>query len=197
MPSTLLIFLAPLCKFASLALCRFELLVFVLSPAFPRDAALKCSTCPIRSADALFSAPGFNAFDYMLLGRMIHFYLPSRSIFGIRATSLTKIFVFFDVAAFIVQAVGGSMASSGPGESQSAIDLGLHIYMGGIGFQQLAILVFSAMAIQLRVQLLQLEKNGTLAEVGKEKGWRKLLYSLYASLICITVSPSPLGLLIR
>jgi len=140
----------------------------------------------------LLPAPGFNAFDYMLLGRMIYFYLPSRSIFGIRATSLTKIFVFFDITAFIVQAVGGTMASTGPGESQSAIDLGLHIYMGGIGFQQLAILAFSAMAVQLHVHLVQLEKNGTLAEVGKERGWRRLLYALYASLICITVRNPPL-----
>ena len=84
------------------------------------------------------------------------------------------------------------MASTGPGESQSAIDLGLHIYMGGIGFQQLAILAFSAMAVQLHVHLVQLEKNGTLAEVGKERGWRRLLYALYASLICITVGNPPL-----
>ena len=139
----------------------------------------------------LLSALGFNAFDYMLLGRMVYFYLPSQSIFGIRATSLTKIFVVFDITAFIVQAVGGTMASTGPGESQSAIDLGLHIYMGGIGFQQLAILVFSAMAVQLHVHLARLEKDGTLAEVGKERGWRRLLYALYASLICITVRSPP------
>lgn len=139
----------------------------------------------------MLSVPGFNAFDYMLLGRMIYYYLPSRSIFGIRATSLTKIFVLFDITAFIVQAVGGTMASNGPSESQSSIDLGLHIYMGGIGFQQLALLVFSSMAVKLHVDLLQLDRNGTLAEVGKKRGWRKLLYALYASLIFITVSSSP------
>jgi len=126
----------------------------------------------------------------MLLGRMIYFYLPSRSIFGIRATSLTKIFVLLDITAFIVQGVGGTMASSGPHESQSAINRGLHIYMGGIGFQQLAILVFSSMAVQLHVQLAQLERDGALAEAGKERGWRRLLYALYVSLTCITVSLS-------
>ncbi|KAF8962444.1 RTA1 like protein-domain-containing protein [Flammula alnicola] len=136
----------------------------------------------------VFLAPlWFNAFDYMLLGRMIYFYLPSRSIFGISAMSLTKIFVLADVTAFLVQAVGGSMASNGPSESQSAINLGLHIYMGGIGLQQLAILVFSSLAVRLHLHLVQLERNGALAEAGRERGWRRLLYTLYASLTCITI----------
>lgn len=124
----------------------------------------------------------------MLLGRMIYYYLPSRSVFGIQATSLTKIFVLCDITAFILQAAGGSMASQGPTESQSQINRGLHIYMGGIGFQQLTILIFSLLAARLHYHLLQLEKNGVLAEMGKEKGWKKLLYTLYASLTWISVS---------
>ncbi|KAF8904711.1 RTA1 like protein-domain-containing protein [Gymnopilus junonius] len=132
----------------------------------------------------IFLAPlWFNAFDYMLLGRMICFYLPSRAIFHIPATRLTKLFVFFDVVAFLVQVTGGVMASSGPDESQSAINLGLHIYMGGIGLQQFAILVFTSLAVGLHVELLKMEKEGSLWHRGKEKGWRKLVYTLYASLI--------------
>ena len=124
----------------------------------------------------------------MLLGRMIYYYIPNRSVFRVPATALTKIFVFFDVIAFLIQVTGGVMASSGPGASQSTINLGLHIYMGGIALQQFAILIFSSLAVRLHMHLIKLDREGQLWQAGKEKGWRKLMYTLYASLTFITVS---------
>jgi len=38
-----------------------------------------------------------NAFDYMLLGRMVYFYLPDKKLFGIRATRMTLCFVALDL----------------------------------------------------------------------------------------------------
>ncbi|KDR72280.1 hypothetical protein GALMADRAFT_126499 [Galerina marginata CBS 339.88] len=139
----------------------------------------------IPSFMLIFLAPLLlNAFDYMLLGRMIYYYIPSHSVFKIPATSLTKIFVLLDIVSFLVQATGGSMAS---GDSSSAVTLGLNIYMGGIGLQQLAILVFSSLVVRMHMHLLRLEKSGELAGAGKERGWRKLLFTLYGSLTCITI----------
>lgn len=38
-----------------------------------------------------------NAFDYMLLGRMVYHYLPNKRLFGIRAERMTMCFVLLDL----------------------------------------------------------------------------------------------------
>jgi hypothetical protein len=38
-----------------------------------------------------------NAFVYMVMGRMIYFYIPDQQIYGIKAIKLAKIFVWLDV----------------------------------------------------------------------------------------------------
>jgi hypothetical protein len=47
-----------------------------------------------------------NAFDYMVLGRMIYFFLPEQQVWGIKGIKLTKIFVWLDVLSFLTQAAG-------------------------------------------------------------------------------------------
>jgi hypothetical protein len=47
-----------------------------------------------------------NAFDYMVVGRMIYYYVPEKHIWNIKGTKITKIFVWLDIASFITQAVG-------------------------------------------------------------------------------------------
>jgi RTA1 like protein len=47
-----------------------------------------------------------NAFDYMVLGRMIYFFVPEQQIWGIKGIKLTKIFVWLDVLSFLTQAAG-------------------------------------------------------------------------------------------
>jgi signal transduction histidine kinase len=89
-----------------------------------------------------------NAFIYMVLGRAIHFFLDDDRVFGLRARRITLLFVLFDIAAFLVQATGGSMTSNS--EPASTQKLGLHIYMGGVGLQLLFICVFIALAIQFQ-----------------------------------------------
>lgn len=72
-----------------------------------------------------------------------------------------------------------------PGASASTIQTGLHIYMGGIGVQQFFICCFLVLAAQFHRQMLQLERLGALQ--GDKTRWKGLLYSLYFSLIAITV----------
>lgn len=40
----------------------------------------------------------FNAFDFMLLGRMVYFFLEDRRLFGIRAERLALCFVLLDIS---------------------------------------------------------------------------------------------------
>jgi len=127
-----------------------------------------------------------NAFDYMVLGRMIYYFLPEQKVLGIHATRFTRYFVLMDILAFAIQGTGGSIMSGGPDESMKAVKTGLHIYMAGIGLQQAFILFFVSTAIIFHRRVLVLEREGVLAQKGKTS-WRPLLYTLYASLGLITV----------
>jgi len=92
-----------------------------------------------------------NAFVYMTLGRMIHFFLAAGEdrIFGVRARKVTKMFVWFDISAFIVQLAGGLM-SSGDDVSAKTAKIGLNIYTGGVGLQLAFIAVFCCIAVQFQ-----------------------------------------------
>ncbi|KAL4924146.1 RTA1 domain-containing protein [Aspergillus undulatus] len=126
-----------------------------------------------------------NAFDYMVLARMIHFFMPESRISIIKPAHLTTIFVLLDIGSFIVQAVGGLMA--GPGVDPTTMKTGIHIYMIGMGVQEFFILCFLLIAIVFHNRILHLEKQGAL-EVGEGKTqWRGLLYALYTSLAFITI----------
>ena len=126
-----------------------------------------------------------NAFVYMTLGRMVYYFLPERMVRGITANKLAKYFVCMDIAAFVVQAIGGTITSGGQ-ESETVLMVGIHIYMGGIGLQQLFILFFVYLAVIFHRRMLVLEKEGTLARNDKPN-WKPLLYILYTSLALITV----------
>ena len=83
-----------------------------------------------------------NAFVYMILGMMIHFFLANDRVYGVRARKVTLIFVLFDITAFCVQLAGGLM-SSGDDQPVSITKLGLNIYTGGVGLQLAFIGTFS------------------------------------------------------
>jgi hypothetical protein len=67
-----------------------------------------------------------NAFVYMVVGRIVYFWLPDKRIWGIRATSLTRWFVWFDVIVFLIQASGGLMLS-GTDDQAKIVKIGLDI----------------------------------------------------------------------
>jgi RTA1 like protein len=105
-----------------------------------------------------------NAYVYMLLGRMVHFFLNKRKVYGIKAKHFTWIFVSLDVVSFLVQATGGLMANQ-----QSAPDVeknGVNIYMGGIGLQEFIILIFVSIAIRFQKKLAEQERHNLDAGEG-------------------------------
>jgi hypothetical protein len=124
------------------------------------------------------------------MGRMIYFFVPEQKIFGIKGIKIAKIFVWLDILSFLTQVGGGVMIS--PGSSQSTLMTGIHIYMGGIGLQQLCILTFTSIGIgfflKMRNQERDLIGNGNRTQIldGRQHNWRPLLYVLFASLLLIT-----------
>jgi hypothetical protein len=91
--------------------------------------------------------------------------------------------------SFLTQLVGGVMIQ--PGGDQASVMRGIHIYMGGIGIQELFILIFTSVAIKFHLEMRKQERS--LADStnriidGRPRSWRMLLYVLYASLVLITI----------
>lgn len=76
----------------------------------------------------LLSPLWVNAFVYMVVGRIVYFWLPEKRIWGIRATSLTRWFVWFDIIVFLIQATGGMMLTgTGTDDHSKQITIGLDI----------------------------------------------------------------------
>lgn len=51
-----------------------------------------------------------NAFLYMVMGRMIYFFVPEKKVLGIKAIKIAKVFVWLDIASFITQLGGKSQS---------------------------------------------------------------------------------------
>jgi hypothetical protein len=165
--SQILLLLAPLCKFENI------LQIITL-----------CS--PPRVCGSYFCLVGINAFDYMILGRMVYYFLPEKILLRVHASKFSLCFVLLDIVSFIVQAAGGTILS-GNNVPPRLMTIGKNIYIAGIGLQQFFILIFFAVAIVFHRRVLVLEREGALAKSGKT-GWRCLLYVLYVTLVLISVS---------
>ena len=92
-----------------------------------------------------------NAYTYMVLGRMVYNFTNNATVLGVKAWRFTLIFVVLDIVAFIVQLAGATSASGDIPDSQ--IMRGLHIYMTGIGIQQIFIIAFFALTIKFHQQM--------------------------------------------
>ncbi|KAJ7487239.1 RTA1 like protein-domain-containing protein [Mycena galericulata] len=123
----------------------------------------------------LLSPLWINAFLYVLMSRLVYFFVPEKRAAGIDARRLSLCFVLLDITAFLMQASGGLMINS---TTPKTALLGIHIYMGGIGLQQFFILGFIALVIRFHYKMLQL--NGSTE-------WKRPLYIMYASLGLITL----------
>ena len=120
----------------------------------------------------------------MVFGRMVNFFIPSHSLLKTPAPIFATGFVLLDIVTFVIQLIGGSWAGpTAPADQQLQ---GVHIYMGGIGIQQFFILVFLGLAARFHAQMLEMEKRQVV-----KAGWKKILYTLYASLGLISVSLFP------
>ncbi|KAL8658486.1 MAG: hypothetical protein Q9202_007549 [Teloschistes flavicans] len=115
----------------------------------------------------------------MVMGRMVFNFTSRARLFGIKAWRFTLYFVLLDIIAFIVQA-GGAIIASGQDKPRHTVLLGLHIYMGGVGFQEFFVLVFCYIAFRFSQQLKR-ENPTRLSQA------QLLLYAQYAVLVLITV----------
>ena len=132
-----------------------------------------------------------NAFVYMVLGRVVHFFCQDDKVFRIKAQRLTAIFVCLDITAFLTQAAGGSLTNNtNPIQLQ---ETGFHIYMAGIGLQQLFIIIFLAAAIRVQHKLKMQDASGTdnpdgfFMAAGASGKSRKVLYTIYGALALISI----------
>jgi hypothetical protein len=121
----------------------------------------------------------------MTVARMIHYLIPEKRIYGIKASSITKYYVWADIIAFIVQAVGGTMLSGNP--PVSTIKIGMNVYRAGIGLQEFFILTFLFVTTKFHREMLSRDRSGL---VDRSIKWRALTWTIYGILILITVSDS-------
>jgi hypothetical protein len=125
----------------------------------------------------------------MTLGRMINFFIPDQKLRGISARRFGMIFVCLDIFAFFVQMVGAAF-TTGENTKKDVVLLGIHIYMGGIGLQELFIIGFTVLTIQLHLTMIGMERMGYRSEkmTNSPFPWRWLFYTIYFALAMITVS---------
>lgn len=143
-----------------------------------------------------------NAFAYMTLARMVHLLIPGRRLLGVPSTVVGKMFVWADVATFMVQAAGGSMLS---GDDDHVAQLGLKIYMIGMGLQEGAILGFVGLMVAFQLKMRALEAGGggdveaavtaegerLVEQPASSRRWKGVLYGMYVVLAAITVRGTP------
>lgn len=77
-----------------------------------------------------------------------------------------------------------------PDQDPKTLMIGIHVYMGGIGLQELFILFFTGIGIKFFLTMKKHEASmaGTNNQIldGRPHNWRALLFALYASLALIT-----------
>jgi len=117
-----------------------------------------------------------NAFAYMVMGRLVYYWLPTRSIWKVKARTMTKWFVWFDVISFFIQAGGGSLLD---GDDANLANIGKNVYMGGIGLQQAFLTLFFCIMIKFNIEVRRIG-------IHRPTSWQTQLYALYAVLLLIT-----------
>ncbi|KAI8292697.1 hypothetical protein K4K60_000051 [Colletotrichum sp. SAR11_57] len=136
----------------------------------------------ISSLTFMLAPLWINAYAYMVGARIVHFSLPDRRVFRIKASYMTKLFVGADLVCFGVQGAGGSMLS-GQG-SASTMQTGKVLYTAGCIVQLIFIAVFTAVVVQLHVKV---RKNPPSAWNANSL---QLIWVIYIVLILIFVSTS-------
>ncbi|KAJ7872315.1 hypothetical protein B0H14DRAFT_3565820 [Mycena olivaceomarginata] len=118
----------------------------------------------------LLSPLWINAFLYILMARLIYFFVPERHVGGTSARRLSLCFVLLDITAFLMQAVGGTMMS---GDSAKTTLLGIHIYMGGIGCSSSS--------------SWDSPPSSSMKRIDGSTEWKRPLYTMYTSIGLITI----------
>ncbi|KAF3921389.1 hypothetical protein ABW20_dc0109774 [Dactylellina cionopaga] len=134
-------------------------------------------------------------FIYMIFGRMVHYYLVEKKVFGIQAKRLTIIFASLDMISFLVQLVGAYMVGTphtDPNASEQdkinsarTKQTGYHILKGGIALHVPWIIVFSIFVWRFKMKAVKEKAREQHTE--RQTNWRCLLTILYISLTMIMI----------
>ncbi|KAF2874571.1 RTA1 like protein-domain-containing protein [Massariosphaeria phaeospora] len=161
--------------------CSWELVAFITRSLGSRDQQSLGYAYP--SLLLFLLAPlWINAFVYMTAGRLIWTFHPAKKVFGVKATSIGKYFVWLDIVSFLIQCAGGVMLS--PEQGSKIMDIGKTVYMSGLGAQQFFIVLFLILIIRFHIDTLRLEQRDSLRSNKKCK-W--VTYALYIVLALITM----------
>ncbi|KAF7927803.1 hypothetical protein EAE99_005180 [Botrytis elliptica] len=126
----------------------------------------------MSSIFALTISPLINAYYFILLGHLVHHYLPSRSLLGIRAHIIALPFLVFNGVAFVLEVVGATMMEKRNLEwEQRNAD---HVYIGGLVVQMLVIFVFLGVLMALLREMSGLGRRSVMGA-----GWKSLPGALF------------------
>jgi hypothetical protein len=138
-----------------------------------------------------------NAFDYMIVSRIVRSFLPKIKVFGLKGTVFGKLFVCCDVMlestpsiaaqdicslllrSFLVQIGGGLLSLS---KKAKTAKTGLHIVTGGVLFQEALIVFFFALTIRTTQKL-----GWVLPPSGIGNAVKRRIHAVQISLFLITV----------
>ena len=158
-------------------LCQFFAYVFrIVSISHPTSVAMYGTWFVLILVAPLWT----NAFVYMVFGRMVYNYTTGARILGIKAWRFGLYFVLLDIVAFLVQLFGAASAS-GDHVPTSQVLRGLHVYMVGVGIQQVFIFCFCYLAFRFHQNLNSQPHSVQIIRA------KTLLYVLYLVLTLITV----------
>ncbi|KAL3469571.1 RTA1 like protein [Aspergillus californicus] len=143
----------------------------------------------IQTILILLAPPLYAASIYMVLGRLVTF-LNAEKLSVVSVKWMTKIFVTGDVIAFLMQAAGGGIMSSG---TASSYEMGENITVGGLAVQ---LAFFSVFVVTCGIFHYRIRQTPTrevaalsarLREEKKRGGWEGILVGLYLASVLILV----------
>ncbi|KAM0149967.1 hypothetical protein ACHAQE_008779 [Botrytis cinerea] len=126
----------------------------------------------MSSIFALTISPMINAYYFILLGHIIHHYLPSRSLLSVRAHFIALPFLVFNGAAFVLEVVGATMMEKRNFEwERRNAD---HVHIGGLVVQMLVVFVFLGVLVRFWREMSGLKRRGVMG-----MGWKGLLVAMF------------------
>ncbi|KAF7959940.1 hypothetical protein EAE96_001543 [Botrytis aclada] len=122
----------------------------------------------MSSIFALTISPLINAYYFILLGHLVHHYLASRSLLGVRAHFIALPFLVSNAVAFVLQLVGATMMEKRDFQwRQKNAD---RVHIGGLVMQMLVIFVFFGVLATFWKGMSRMERRGVMGA-----GWKSLL----------------------
>ncbi|KAL0568149.1 hypothetical protein V5O48_013843 [Marasmius crinis-equi] len=132
-----------------------------------------------------------NAYVYMVFGRLVYYFVPEKRVGKFNARTIARGFVLLDWCIGGLQGAGSAIANIGPGNPDLIPDgnpiknlnrIGVILFLTGLAFQQLGVLVFSGVAIYVHLKLQDMKNQRDY----RPTDWRKIIWPLYGAVSLIT-----------